>query len=64
MPIFEYACQKCHNTFEKLVLSKNQSAPVCPKCGSKKTKQRFSTFATSGASVSASGSACAPSGGG
>ena len=64
MPIFEYTCQKCKKTFEKLVLSKNQPAPVCPNCGSKKTEQQFSTFATSGPSVSTGGGACAPSGGG
>jgi putative FmdB family regulatory protein len=64
MPIFEYTCQKCKMTFEKLVLSKNQPAPVCPKCGSRKTEQQFSTFATSGTSVRAGGGACTPSGGG
>lgn len=64
MPIFEYTCRKCKKTFEKLVLTRNQPAPVCPKCGSRKTEQQFSTFATSGVSVSAGGGACAPSGGG
>ncbi|HUX10774.1 MAG TPA: zinc ribbon domain-containing protein [Terriglobia bacterium] len=64
MPIFEYTCQKCKKTFEKLVLGKKASQPVCPECGSKKTKQQFSTFATSGTSVRTSGGACAPSGGG
>ncbi|HZT71297.1 MAG TPA: zinc ribbon domain-containing protein [Terriglobia bacterium] len=64
MPIFEYTCQKCKKTFEKLVLGKNQPSPACPHCGWKKTTQQFSTFATSGTSARASSASCAPSGGG
>ncbi|TAM81110.1 MAG: zinc ribbon domain-containing protein [Acidobacteria bacterium] len=64
MPIFEYTCQQCKKTFEKLVLSKSQPTPTCPGCGSKKTRQQFSTFATSGTPARTGGRACAPSGGG
>ncbi|HEX5410276.1 MAG TPA: zinc ribbon domain-containing protein [Terriglobia bacterium] len=64
MPIFEYTCQKCKKTFEKLVLSRDQPAPICPKCGSKRTERQFSTFATSATSAGAGGRACAPSGNG
>jgi len=64
MPIFEYTCQKCKKTFEKLVLSRNQPTPICPECGSKKAERQFSTFATAGTPARASGRACATSGAG
>jgi len=31
MPLYDFECRKCGNTFEALVLKK---APVCPKCQS------------------------------
>lgn len=30
MPIFEYACDACHHTFETLV--RTGDVPACPKC--------------------------------
>jgi putative FmdB family regulatory protein len=63
MPIFEYGCSHCGHVFEKLVLTRNQDPPECPKCGWKRVEQKFSAFATGGTSKSAGG-ACAPSGGG
>jgi len=32
MPIFEYKCKNCGNTFDELVKDCNQ-AVTCPKCG-------------------------------
>ncbi|HDL08531.1 MAG TPA: zinc ribbon domain-containing protein [Desulfobacteraceae bacterium] len=32
MPIFEFVCEKCNHLFEKLILSPNEPAPICPKC--------------------------------
>ena len=32
MPIYDYQCSDCGNTFEMLV--KREAAPACPKCGS------------------------------
>jgi putative FmdB family regulatory protein len=65
MPIFEYACSHCGHVFEKLVLTRNQDPPECPKCGWKRVEQKFSAFATAARGTSKSGSgACAPSGGG
>jgi len=64
MPIFEYACSKCGHVFEKLVLTRHQEPPPCPQCGWKRVEQKFSTFATAGATRHAAGGACAPAGGG
>jgi len=39
MPIREFQCDRCHNTFEEL----NPEGEVkCPKCGSKDIEKRFS----------------------
>lgn len=46
MPIFEYKCQHCGETFERF--SQRASAikpPVCPSCGSKEVDRVFSVFA-------------------
>ena len=65
MPIFEYKCEKCGKSFEKLV--PNASAKVrCDKCGSGDVKKQLSRFS---ASVPVSGgcpsaSECPSAGGG
>ncbi|HVA01992.1 MAG TPA: zinc ribbon domain-containing protein [Terriglobia bacterium] len=58
MPIFEYACHKCGKVFEKLVLGKKPEVTKCPHCGSPRTEQQFSSFATSGASAKPGGGGC------
>lgn len=46
MPIYEYTCQNCHKTFEKLVRTMNGPGKVpCPECGSVKTARALSLFA-------------------
>lgn len=62
MPIFEYTCRKCGKVFEKLILGRSDSEIVCPECGSAKTEQMFSAFATAGAPAKSSGASCGPSG--
>ncbi|MGA3325755.1 MAG: zinc ribbon domain-containing protein [Terriglobia bacterium] len=62
MPIFEYACPVCGHVFEKLVMNRNQEAPPCPQCGSKRAEQKFSTFATASAGPRSNRATCAPSG--
>ncbi|RPH50480.1 MAG: zinc ribbon domain-containing protein [Desulfobacteraceae bacterium] len=43
MPLYEYKCEKCSRSFEKLVFA-NDSEPVsCPECGSKKVKKLLSS---------------------
>lgn len=49
MPIFEYRCSECGNVFEELRDAGSESAPSCPKCGSKKVNKMISRFAAKGA---------------
>lgn len=35
MPIYEYVCKKCNNSFEHLLMSQDSKPVVCPSCGSK-----------------------------
>jgi len=45
MPIFEYHCSSCQETFEQLVLSRRDTDVRCPKCGRTKVRQLVSRFA-------------------
>ncbi len=68
MPIYEYRCEDCGETFEKRVsFSEADLAPACPKCESKDTHKKLSTIASFGglssSSVSSSGSSCGSRGG-
>ena len=46
MPIYEYACKKCHAKFEHLARSMNGPQKVaCPQCGSSQTVRALSLFA-------------------
>ena len=45
MPIYDYRCQACGDSFELLVLK--GTVPACPACKSKKIEQQVSTFAVS-----------------
>ena len=61
MPLFEYHCNQCHQTFEKLVSFSEIDAPiVCPSCGSQDTKKAITAFAskTSSATSSSSQGSC------
>ena len=57
MPIFEYKCRSCDDSFETIVLSAREKIS-CPKCASKKVDKQMSVF-----SAPASGSDAAPDGG-
>ncbi|HUK53204.1 MAG TPA: zinc ribbon domain-containing protein [Candidatus Binatia bacterium] len=66
MPIYEYVCQDCENTYEHLVRSSAERVE-CPKCGSGRKKLQFSTFsspkpagAAESSTSSASSCACTP----
>ncbi len=64
MPLYEYQCQRCGTTFEKLVRSFSDSEGIrCPECAGTDVKKAFSTFATrtTGGSA-ASVASCAPGG--
>lgn len=51
MPIFEYRCEKCDHTFEKLVFSGDTETVRCPECGSEQVKKLISAFSFMGASI-------------
>jgi len=40
MPLYEYECEKCEHTFEKLV--SNSDAVACPKCQSERLRRLLS----------------------
>jgi putative FmdB family regulatory protein len=61
MPIKEYKCTGCKETFEALILSKSEEKNlICPKCGSKKLMLLFSAFSVAGAEkrVSSQATSC------
>lgn len=62
MPIFEYHCQECNATFERLVLRPQAGTVVdCPQCSSVQTTKLFSTFCTQGGTTAAAAGLSAPS---
>jgi putative FmdB family regulatory protein len=47
MPIFEFVCTECDESFEDLVFSVSKiDEVVCPSCGGSKVKKKMSTFAS------------------
>ncbi len=59
MPIFEYRCAACGETFEALVLRRSDEEEVaCARCGASEVERLLSAPAL------ASGGGCAPAGGG
>ncbi len=61
MPLFEYKCTECNETFEELV-SNDLEKVTCPKCSSEAVQRQLSGFACGGNS---NGSSCnAPAGSG
>jgi putative FmdB family regulatory protein len=64
MPIYEYVCEACTHTFEKLITSSRKRVH-CPKCESAKVTKQFSTFAFKGEfKFVGSGGGCSHCGGG
>lgn len=62
MPIFEYVCKDCDQSFEALVMGGREAE--CPNCHGHNLGQRFSVFSASVKSAPSQSSCCAPSGGG
>ncbi len=65
MPLYEYQCKSCGETFEKMMRwSESGHNPVCPNCQSEDTRKKVSSFASMGASSSGSlsSSSCGSSG--
>jgi len=65
MPLYEYQCQDCQESFEKIVrFSEADLLPPCPNCGSKDTRKKISAAAAlGGASGGSSGGSCGSGGG-
>jgi putative FmdB family regulatory protein len=45
MPLYEYRCAGCGETFEKLVRMGSNEIPPCPHCGTTNAKRLISTIA-------------------
>ncbi|MBI2992122.1 MAG: zinc ribbon domain-containing protein [Deltaproteobacteria bacterium] len=59
MPIYEYRCRHCDNSFEELVLSSREAA-ACPSCASPEVERQLSVFSSPGdrPAESAAGGGC------
>ncbi|MCK4333723.1 zinc ribbon domain-containing protein [candidate division WOR-3 bacterium] len=61
MPVREFRCRDCGNTFEFLILKKSDEAS-CPKCKSRNLERLLSVFGIAGAvekaRTSSGGSGC------
>ena len=65
MPIFEYMCNACTETFALLQWASEEKDTLCPKCGSKNVKKIPSSFSCpTDAGPSSGGSPSGFSGGG
>lgn len=50
MPIYEYICLKCNNTFSVLQkISASEKDTVCSRCGSSNVRKMMSAFSSSSA---------------
>jgi putative FmdB family regulatory protein len=61
MPLYEYHCSECDQSFEKMVrFSEVNLSPECPHCHSRETHKQISTFAArvAGATAASSASNC------
>jgi putative FmdB family regulatory protein len=62
MPLYEYRCRRCGETFEKLRRMQDADRGlICPKCESEEVERLLSTFASSGGET---GGGCGPARGG
>ncbi len=53
MPIYEYRCRNCDETFDELIPSGQPDSEVpCPKCGEYQSEKLMSAFASSGGGAS------------
>ncbi len=66
MPIYEFVCEDCGETFEELVLGGAIEGIKCPKCASEKVKKLMSAcaFKAGGKFVGSGSSACSSCSGG
>ena len=43
MPIYEYQCEKCKHSFERLIFKGDKDQIKCPKCGDNRVKKLLSS---------------------
>ncbi|HPR65311.1 MAG TPA: zinc ribbon domain-containing protein [Thermoanaerobaculia bacterium] len=55
MPLYEYACQACGESFEMLVFSSAETVD-CPSCGSEDVRKKVSAVGLSGGGCVSTGS--------
>jgi putative FmdB family regulatory protein len=61
VPIYEYICQDCETSYERLVRSSSERIE-CPKCGSGRKQMKFSSpngAASAGSETSSAAGSCA-----
>jgi len=66
VPLYEFTCTDCGETFEELVAASLDTLGVtCPDCGSEKVEKLVSRFASTGASSAngGGGGSCGPGSG-
>lgn len=64
MPIYEYKCNACGNSFEYLHFAGDDTPPQCPRCDSPKVERQLSCFAKNAGQGGGSGLGALPNGGG
>ncbi len=65
MPLYEYRCETCGATFEKLRRFQDADAPIeCPNCESPEVERLLSAFATGGGGYGTEASSASCGGGG
>ena len=68
MPVYEYACARCSERFEKRVsIDARDERTDCPSCGADGAERRvsvFAAFSTSGGQTASLGGCCGGGGGG
>lgn len=64
MPVYSYLCEACETRFDAFAsIAKKEAGwrPLCPKCGSDKTRQIFQSVALMvGTRPPSSGGCCSP----
>ncbi len=64
MPLYDFDCPNCGQSFEKRVSMSQNDDVVCPNCGSERVTRKMGTFAIRGqSSARSSAPAAIPTGG-
>ncbi len=59
MPIYEFECLNCNETFDVLFRSPGErKKPKCPTCSKSRVRKKFSAFAMGGGNAGKRGGGC------